>query len=349
MFRFLAILFTTAGLSGMLALPLFAQDLPRPVKLMTVADQDHRVTRTFFGQVNGRQTVDLAFQVGGQIQDLPVIEGQFLSAGDMIAQLDMEPFALQLEQAQLQKSEADRTVDRLRRLAGSAASQVSLEQAETQAQLAALALRDAANRHRHATLQAPFDALVASRKIANFSTITAGTPVVRLHDMSELWIEINVPEVLFQRFDSADDVRFHATFPSHATRYPLVLREFTAEASAVGQTFQVTLALPSTDGLHILPGSSATVTAEAAGGLQGAVLPASAVGIDPDGSTYVLAFLPEPDGNGTLRRQSVTVQPADDGSFVAISGLETGVEIVAAGLSLLENGQSVRRFSGFGN
>ena len=43
MFRFLAILFTTAGLSGMLALPLFAQDLPRPVKLMTVADQDHRV------------------------------------------------------------------------------------------------------------------------------------------------------------------------------------------------------------------------------------------------------------------------------------------------------------------
>ena len=96
MFRFLAILFTTAGLSGMLALPLFAQDLPRPVKLMTVADQDHRVTRTFFGQVNGRQTVDLAFQVGGQIQDLPVIEGQFLSAGDMIAQLDMEPFALQL-------------------------------------------------------------------------------------------------------------------------------------------------------------------------------------------------------------------------------------------------------------
>lgn len=73
------------------------------------------------------------------------------------------------------------------------------------------------------------------------------------------------------------------------------------------------------------------------------------MGIDPDGSAYVLAFLPEPDGNGTLRRQSVTVQPADDGGFVAISGLETGVEIVAAGLPVLENGQSVRRFSGFGN
>ena len=66
MFTFLAILFTTAGLSCTLALPLFAQDLPRPVKLTLVADQDHRVTRTFFGQVNGRQTVDLAFQVGGK-------------------------------------------------------------------------------------------------------------------------------------------------------------------------------------------------------------------------------------------------------------------------------------------
>lgn len=347
--RFALLLVLVSALTGAVALPLAAQDPLRPVKLMTVAAEEPWMTRQFFGQVAARQTVDLAFQVGGQILELPVTEGQVLATGEMIARLDMEPFELQLEQAHLQQDEADRTVERLKRLSGSAASQVSLEQAETQAQLAALAVRDAVNRHRHATLQAPFNALVASRNIANFSTIAAGTPVVRLHDMSELRIGINVPEVLFQRSGTSGDISFNAEFPGHATQYPLVIREFNAEASAIGQTYRLTLALQSTEGLNILPGSSATVTAKAKGGLQGAALPASAVGINPDGTTYVLEFQPDADGTGAVRRRPVTVQPADTGGLIAISGLEDGLEIVAAGLPLLEDGQKVRRFSGFGN
>lgn len=46
-------------------------------KIMTVVAPDTSVKRTFFGKVVAKETVDLAFQVGGQLQEFPVSEGRF--------------------------------------------------------------------------------------------------------------------------------------------------------------------------------------------------------------------------------------------------------------------------------
>lgn len=85
-------------------------EVVRPVRLMTVEAESGGLTRQFFGQVVARQSVDLALQVGGQVVELPVIEGQQVAAGAMIARLDLEPFELQLEQAELQLEQAERTL-----------------------------------------------------------------------------------------------------------------------------------------------------------------------------------------------------------------------------------------------
>ena len=69
---FLALILTT---------PLLAQDTLKPVKLLTVQSQDAGSVRQFFGQVVVRQTVDLAFQVGGQIVMFSAIEGQIIPRG----------------------------------------------------------------------------------------------------------------------------------------------------------------------------------------------------------------------------------------------------------------------------
>ena len=82
----------------------FAQDVLKPVKLMVVSEAPVAFERQFFGQVKARQSVDLAFQVGGQIVDFPVTEGLNIGEGDVIARLDLEIFELQLNQAILQKA-----------------------------------------------------------------------------------------------------------------------------------------------------------------------------------------------------------------------------------------------------
>lgn len=327
-----------------------AQDqTARPVKVAKLEPTDRVLTRQFFGTVVARQTVDLAFQVSGQIHDFPVLEGATVAEGALIARLDLEPFERALEQARVQKDQADRALARLNQLSASSVSQVSIDDAQSAADLAALSVQEAEYALENATLLAPFDGLVASRNFANFSTVSAGTPVVRLHDISEWRVQIDVPEVLFRTAGENPDLTLVGRFTGSDRTIPLELREFTAEASTVGQTFKITLAMLEEPGPGVLPGSSITVIAGLNTPTQQAVIPASAVVIDDAGATFVMVFDSDDGETGVVRREGVDLETNNDGEFVLRDSLGENVEIVVAGAKSLSDGQAVRRFSGFSN
>jgi len=335
-------LFAGAGMAS-------AQDAPPPVKLMTAQAGESGISRVFFGQVVARETVDMAFQVGGQIIELPVVEGTTIGAGALIAKLDTEPFELALDQAELQLEQAQRDLDRLNKLSGAAVSEVTVNDAQTAANLARISRRTAERDLNNATLTAPFDALVASRNVARYSTISAGTPVVRLHDMSDVRIDIDVPEILFQRAGRDPDVSFTVTFPASDRVFPLEIREFNAETSQVGQTYTLTLGMEPIDDLSVLPGSSATVTAVLREPGARIVLPPAAVVPQAEDGTHVMVFHPGEGEQGTVEKRAVQIEPTTEGLASVVSGLEPGEEIVAAGASALQDGMTVRRFRGFPN
>ena len=321
----------------------------RPVKIAKLEAADRTLTRQFFGSVVARQTVDLAFQVSGQIKEFPVLEGAEVTAGALIAELDLDPFERALDRARVQKDQADRALARLNQLSSSSVSQVSIDDAQSAADLAGLAVRDAEFALANATLTAPFDGLVASRNFANFSTVSAGTPVVRLHDISEWRVEIDVPEVLFRTAGENPDISLVGRFTGSSREIPLVVREFTAEASAVGQTFKITLAMLEEPGPGVLPGSSITVVAGLNTATQQAAIPASAVVIDEAGGTSIMIFEAGDGDTGTVRKMAVALETDNDGNFVLRDDLEDGIEIVVAGAKGLSDGQAVRRFVGFSN
>ncbi|MCY4335440.1 MAG: efflux RND transporter periplasmic adaptor subunit [Litoreibacter sp.] len=328
----------------------YAQDAPpKLAKIVEVVGNTSEVTRQFFGHVAAKETVDLAFQVGGQIVEIPIVEGEPVARGAVIATLDLEPFELALDQARVQRDQAERTLKRLQALEGNTVSQVTVDDAETQQKLAEIAVRNAERSLRDAQLLSPFDALVASRNVANFTTIAAGTPVARLHDLSELRVEIDVPEVLFQQAGENPDVELFAKFPSSEERFPLETREFNAETSQVGQTFQITLGMPPPEGLVVLPGSSVTVFATLKGGPSTLRIPGSAVIAANDGSTQVMIFSPAGAEEGTVSLTPVTIKPGPRGEVLVEAGLEAGQEIIASGANMLAEGETVRRFTGFSN
>ncbi len=332
-----------------LATTVVAQDTAKPVKLMQVRETSPGFSRQFFGRVAARQTVDLAFQVSGQIVEMPVNEGFVIPKGELIAQLDQAPFQRRYDRAVLQKDQADRTLARLSRLRGTTASQVAVDDAETAAQLAEIAVRDAEYDLEHATLSAPFDALVSSRAVEAFTTVSAGTPIVRIHDMSELRIEVDVPEILFQRSSQEDDLTITAKFPASDEVFPLQIREFDAESSTVGQTFRIQFGLTPPEGLQILPGSSVTVNVQVQDARTGIIIPASAIVADADGALGVMVFSPVGADEGTIRHVPVTIEPTQTGDVRVLTGLSDGDEIVVAGGGALTDGQAVRRFTGFAN
>ncbi|MEL7165580.1 MAG: efflux RND transporter periplasmic adaptor subunit [Pseudomonadota bacterium] len=320
----------------------------RPVTLFQVERQDSASERVFFGRVKARQTVDLAFQVSGQILKLPINEGEPIAAGSLIAELDLEPFELSLARAQAQFEQAKDDFDRLKQLSGSTVSQVTIDDAETTLELNRIAVRDAERALNLATLTAPFDAIVARRTVPNFTTISGGTPVVRLHDMSDLRVEIEVPEVLFQQAGRDPNVALEAEFAASDKRYTLAFREVVAETTQIGQSFRLTLGMAPVEELFVLPGASATVYARILDEGVPLIIPASALIFDAQGAPSVMVFEPAGADEGTVRRQAIEIGATLTGAVRVVSGLEDGAEIVAAGATLLNDGDRVSRFTGLG-
>ncbi len=319
---------------------------PKPVKVMTLPSNDQSIERSFFGRVVARQTVDLAFQVAGQLVEFPAIEGARMRKGDLVATLDQEPFELALDRAQASKQQADRTLSRLQRLQGNGATRAALDDARTASTIAAVTVRDAEFALEHATLTAPFDAVVARRSVANFTTISAGTPVARLHDLSELRIEIDIPEILFQVVGNDPNLEFTAIFPASDEVYPVEFREVDAEASQVGQTFRLSLGMKPPEGLLLFPGASVTVIGRIQGVPGGITVPATAIFKNHDGSTAVMQV--ETSGDQLqVAKVPVEIGVNAGGEIQILSGIESGKEIVASGVDELSDGQTVRRFTSF--
>ena len=332
-----------------------AQDEPlRPAELTVVRPANHIEARSFYGRVRALRTVDLAFQVGGQIEEFPVDEGAQLEAEGLVAQLDLTPFQQSLDRAEVNLEKAERDLERLQTLSTSAVSEVEVRNAETTRNLARIELAEAQRQLGEATLHAPFDALVARRMAVRYATVSAGEPVVRLHDMSELRVDIDVPEVLFARAAGTDTnrVEFDAQFVGHPGEYPLTLREFEAETDDVSQTYTLTLGLDEETPETILPGASATVFARAnlTDSDASLAIPESALVFEPDRSPSVIVFTPDEDGaqTGTVAQTPVEIEMRPDANAVVTQGLSPGDVIVSAGASMLKDGQRVRRFEGLG-
>ncbi|GHA45302.1 hemolysin D [Amylibacter ulvae] len=344
LFRFISILALAFSVQSA-----FAQDNIKAAKIFTVQSNATNATRQFFGKVVAKETVDLAFRVGGQIEKFPVIEGEFIAKGDLIAELDREVFQLALDQARLQMDQSKRTLDRLNKLRGNTVSQTAVDDAKTAFELSALAVRRAERDLQETRMIAPFDALVASRNVANFSSVSAGSAVARLHDMSEVRIEIEAPEVLFQRAGVNPKVDAWAKFHLSDKEYPLEIREFNAEASAIGQTLTITFGMETPKDMLIIPGLSISVFISMASEEPFATIPSSAVNTKNDGTPVVMVFEPTDETHGTVSEVEIEIRPSATGKVEVISGLTAGQEIVASGGANLNTGDSLKRFTGFAN
>jgi RND family efflux transporter MFP subunit len=319
-----------------------ADQLPA-VRSITVEAPPSQMTRQFFGQVRARETVDLSFDVGGTMVRLIPEEGTNVAKGDLLAELDLDPFNRAVERADLSLEmatrEAARTETLATRQAGAAAR---AEDAITSRDMAEVELREARAALADATLRAPFDGLVAVRLTPAFSAVSPGQPVLRLHDMSELRVDFALPERIFQMIGQLDGVDFAALLPG-GDPMPLRLVAFQPDTSQVGQSYRVTLAFDNPPA-SLLPGASVTVTAAVPVAVQAVAVPATALTADAARRAFVMVMEPD-EGAYILRAQEVTVL-SETGAGLAVTGLEPGTEIVAAGTHLLQDGQRVRRFTG---
>ncbi|WP_082735735.1 efflux RND transporter periplasmic adaptor subunit [Polycladidibacter stylochi] len=316
---------------------------PRPAKVEVVEKNAGLYTRRFTGRVEAVQTVNLAFRVPGQMNKFGVLESQRVKKGDLIASLDPSLYKTAVKQAEVQLNQAKLDFDRVKRLLNKdVASQGTYDKAETAMELAIVGLTKARLDLQYTELRAPYDAIITRRLVDNYTTVGAGTAVVRLQDVSEVQIDINVPETLFASAVNTDLQSLTAEFPANpGTVYPLTYREHSNEADLVTQTYRVTLAMPFPKDFSIFPGMTASVMVNAKSknlpGANGLLIPSTSIGKDAQKNTFVWVV----DSNNKLSKRPLVIDVVL-GPYVGVkSGLKVGEKIVTAGVAHLEEGQTI--------
>jgi RND family efflux transporter MFP subunit len=304
----------------------------------------------FAGEVRARVESRWSFRVGGKLTARPVEVGQQVKVGQLLAQLDPRDFRLAAEAARAQLTAASTQRDlaaadyqRFKALKEqNFISGAELERRETTLKAADAQLAQAnaqassqGNQIGYTRLLADVAGVITAVDAEPGQVLAAGTPVLRLAHDGPRDVLFAVPEdkVGAMRPGSRVTVRPWQASSSLAG----VVREVAASADPVTRTYAVKVALPASSTLTL--GSTVSVMPQALerSGVPVIKLPTSA--LLQSGQSTVVWVLDA--ASMTVRQQPVQVLTADGNEVVVASGLQSGAQVVTAGVHVLSPGQKV--------
>ena len=320
----------------------------RPVRTITVTAADTNNIHEFPAVVDAARKADLSFKVSGELVAFNVNQGEEIQAGQVIAKLNDRDIKIQLQEAQSSFNKAKADYQRAQELIrASSISQADFDQIKAQYHGAYAKLASAENNLEYTELKASFSGVIAKKYTENYQEISAKSPIVALHDLSQVLLKIDVPESIMIRVQRrVGPPTLTATFDAIAgVEFPLTFKEVTTQADDITKTYQVTLVMQAPKDHTILPGMTAHVTAKRLLAHQGTeplfYLPANTVLKDSQGN-YVYTVHQQEQGIGKITRTTVTVGDITPLGIEVFAGISAGDVVLSAGMSKVTNGMLVK-------
>ncbi|RMC32360.1 efflux RND transporter periplasmic adaptor subunit [Paracoccus alkanivorans] len=322
-----------------------------PLDVITVRPQKLRRTLPVSGTLHPHMQVEIASRTTGLVEQVGARLGERVSQGDLLLQIESDSLRAELLQqqaaleanraqsllAEAQKQRSERLSDRGLTAAAnleSSRSNLEVQAANLEMQRAAVSAAEIALRDTR--ILAPFDGVIAARKVDPGQTVANGTTVFELADLSSMLATMDVPVARTVLLKPGQ--RVHLTSPG------LPGREFIGRvdgispvASEGSRNSAVTVRVDNPDGL-LRGGMFVNGQIEIDSISETIAIPHDALREDVDGH-HVLKI-----SNGHLIRQPVEIDPSMWGNaLIAItSGLETSDRIVSGRLPDLREGMQVR-------
>jgi HlyD family secretion protein len=169
------------------------------------------------GVVKSIDRIEIKSKASGEIVELPVEEGDFISQGDLIARLDQKDERAEVAQAQAdfdiamaELKQAQSTFERRNQLfqdnliSEEEQGQITLDLAMAKGKViqASTTLERTQERLSEAVVRAPIDGTILQKYVeegqiiaSGVSNVSGGTPIVDIADMSSVYIETGIDEI----------------------------------------------------------------------------------------------------------------------------------------------------------
>lgn len=318
---------------------------PRPAKVMAVTEGSGIRSLRLPLVVEALEKSDLAFQVGGQLQEVTLTEGQEIKKGDRIAQLDQRDFRSAVDSAQ---ASYDNSVISFRRaeelIKNGNIAQSVFDERQANVRIARANLNVAKKSLGDSTLHAPFDGVIAEVHVESFQSIAPQQRVVTLQSTGQMEAVVQLPASLSVDSDRIEPISANISLDVRPDlKIDTTFREVAQRSDPGTQTFEARFTFTPPATLNILPGMTGFLEARLRilGDPRNAIgleVPVNAI-IGEGDATYVFVF--DPQTKKVIKRE-ITVASGSVNERLRVSeGLTAGEQIVVSGAKYLIDGMEI--------
>lgn len=283
------------------------------------------------GTLRARERASLAPKLTGEIVEMPVILGQSVAKGDLLAKVSAMEIASKLQQAQAGYDKARRDLQREEGLLKSGAStQELVNDLSDQLRMAKAATEEAETMLSYTEIRAPFDGVITRKWMNEGDLATPGRPLVDIDNLGSLRIEADVPEALGSRLQVG--LQMEVEIPSAGLRMKGEIEEIAPAADPQSRTFPVKMAISQEPSLRSGQFARVLVPNDP---VEAVWVPESALS---RWGQIERVFVVE---DGKLRMRIVKTGSVIDGKVEVLSGLRGGETMVLKPDHTLRDGQPV--------
>lgn len=316
-----------------------AQQVPEPekknlMKVQVVHSQAQPVQRltSIQGQVEARRIVNVKAEVDGQVEHLPVAEGQRVTEDALLVKLaeDYRPAQLAEAEARLKQRLSDlKASQKLRKRGLQAENRLVADQAEVQAARAQLA--QARYQLNHTRISAPFAGVLNSRSVELGDFVEKGQVIAELVDDEQLIVTGQVPQNRIAGVELGQQVDVRLA-NGETLSGELTFLSSTADNATRSYRAEVSIDNPTHKRLI---GLSATIQLPQ-GNYQGHWVSSSVLGLSTAGELQVKLLT----AGNTVEAKTVEIIRTDEDGFW-VDGLSDNVTVISLGQNFVTTGDHV--------
>ncbi len=312
------------------------------VDVCEVKDVNGASKQTFTGKTKSASDVNLAFRVSGQIVRVLVNEGDHVSKGQVVAEMDARDYQVQLNATQAEYEQIKADAERVMALYADGSTTASNnDKARYGLQQITQKLAHHKNQLADTKLRSTIDGYVQTKLHEAGETVSAGMPVLSVFGSGNTEVEIKISTADFANIDKYTS--FYCKFDvTGDEEFPMVISRKSQEANS-SQLYSVRLRFANGyDMKKITPGMTTIVYADKAEGESGNVVTVPSTAVFNSGDKAQVYVYDDKSGTVHLRAVSV-VGLHRDGTCDIDDGLKIGETIVCSGVHHVSDGQKVKR------
>jgi RND family efflux transporter MFP subunit len=293
------------------------------------------------GSVETKENLVITPEMSGILTSVYVKEGDKVSKGQVLAKIDDGGLSQQYASAKIQANLLKTTFDRQKRLWDQKiGSEIQYLQAKSSYESAVESVDQVKQQLAKSNIRAPFTGVIDDVITEKGNVVIAGqTELMRIVNLSDMYIETDVPEDYLTSISNGKDVE--VLLPVLGKKINAKIRQTGNFINPANRTFKVEIAVPNKE-KTIKPNLTARLRLNDYSNENAILIPQSIISENADGEQYIYILEKKEGVKATAKQLIIETGKTQGDKIEIISGLNVNDEIVKEGARSIKDGQTVK-------